>query len=112
MWFARLACRIRDAMSALSLVRSGAWHRPGVLTGSRRTLWGLMAPVFDVEVAVIRKMGDEKRPKFKSVAHASSNCIFESMSGLRSDLDGAFKIKHVHQLAADRRGNPFWNVRG
>ncbi len=59
MWFARFACRIRDAISALSLVRSGAWHIPGVLTGSRRTLWRLMAPVFDIEV-VIWEMGDTK----------------------------------------------------
>ena len=60
MWFARLACRIRDAISALSLVRLGAWHIPGVLTGSRRTLWGLIAPVFDVEVVVICRMRDKK----------------------------------------------------
>ncbi len=73
MWFARLACRIRDAISALSLVRLDAWHRPGVLTGSRRTLWGLMAPVFDIEVVVIWKMGGEKKPEFNPVAHASSD---------------------------------------
>ncbi len=60
MWFARLACRIRDAISALSLVRLDAWHKPGVLTGSRRILWGPIAPVFDIEVVVIWRMADKK----------------------------------------------------
>ncbi len=94
MWFARFACRIRDAMSALSLVRLGAWHIPGVLTGSRRTLWGLMAPVFAIEVAVVWKMGDKEsqgstRLQTPRVIVSSSRCLV-------CDLDDALKVKYVH----------------
>ncbi len=94
-WFARLACRIRDAISALSLVRLGAWHIPGVLTGSRRTLWGLIAPVYDIEVVAIWKVGD-KKSQTSTQLHTLRVVIFESMSGLCSELDNASKTKHVH----------------
>lgn len=50
MWFARLACKIRDAMSALSLVRLGTWTMPDVLIGSRRTLLGAIVPVSDLNL--------------------------------------------------------------
>lgn len=96
MWFARLACRIRDAISALSSVRLGAWHRPGVLTGSRRTLWGLIAPVFDIEVVVIGKMSDKKSQSSTQLHTRRVTDLGVDMSGLCSDLDNALKIKHVH----------------